>query len=95
MDAELKQRVWRAVPYPPLAELGDEDRSEFQVALLEARDFNSLFGIWQAALLEAESRTKRDPADKPTSARVGSQSLGLKVDPGRAFEGRGMPSPDV
>ena len=51
---ELSRRVEKVVGYPPLSELGDLQRREFDEALLEATSFEDLSGKWQAAILEAE-----------------------------------------
>ena len=53
-SAELSRRVGRIVGYPPLREMGADQRREFQEALLEADSFEDLPGKWQAAILEAE-----------------------------------------
>jgi hypothetical protein len=53
-SAELSRRVEKVVGYPPLSELSDLQRREFQEALLEADAFEDLPGKWQAAILEAE-----------------------------------------
>jgi hypothetical protein len=53
-SAELSRRVWKVVAYPPLSEMGDQQRREFQEALLEADRFEDLPGRWQAAILKAE-----------------------------------------
>ena len=50
-SAELSRRV---VGYPPLSEMGADQRREFHEALLEAGTFEDLPGKWQAAILEAE-----------------------------------------
>jgi hypothetical protein len=52
--SELSRRAGTAVGYPPLCELGDEQRREFHEALLEADTFDDLPGEWQAAILKAE-----------------------------------------
>jgi len=55
----LSRRVGKVVGYPPLSEMGDRQRREFQEALLDADDFEELPGKWQAAILKAEqSRPK-------------------------------------
>ena len=54
MSAELSRRVEKVVGYPPLSELSDLQRREFQEALLDADAFEDLPGKWQAAILEAE-----------------------------------------
>ena len=53
-SAELSRRVERVVGYPPLCEMGDLQRREFQEALLEADSFEDLPGKWQAAIVTAE-----------------------------------------
>ena len=53
-SAELSRRVEKVVSYPPLVELGELHRREFQEALLEAATFEDLPGKWQAAILQAE-----------------------------------------
>jgi hypothetical protein len=53
-SAELSRRVEKVVGYPPLPEMGDDQRREFHEALLDADTFEDLPGKWQAAVLEAE-----------------------------------------
>jgi hypothetical protein len=53
-SAELSRRVEKVVGYPPLCEMGDLQRREFQEALLDADSFEDLPGKWQAAILTAE-----------------------------------------
>jgi hypothetical protein len=53
-SAELSRRVEKVVGYPPLSEMGDLQRREFQEALLDADSFEDLPGKWQAAVLTAE-----------------------------------------
>ena len=53
-SAELSRRVEKAVGYPPLSELDDLQRREFDEAVLEVVGFDDLPGRWQAAILEAE-----------------------------------------
>jgi hypothetical protein len=53
-NTELSRRVEKVVGYPPLSELGEVQRREFQEALLEANRFEDLPGKWQEAILEAE-----------------------------------------
>ena len=53
-SADLRRRVEKVVGYPPLSELGELQRREFQEALLDAATFEDLPGKWQAAILEAE-----------------------------------------
>jgi hypothetical protein len=42
----LSRRVGKVVSYPPLVELGNLQRREFHVALLEAGSFEDLPGKW-------------------------------------------------
>jgi hypothetical protein len=53
-SAGLSRRVEKVVGYPPLSELDDLQRREFQEALLDAGSFEDLPGKWQAAIMEAE-----------------------------------------
>ena len=53
-SAELSRRVEKVVGYPPLSEMGADQRREFHEALLEAATFEDLPGRWHAAILEAE-----------------------------------------
>jgi hypothetical protein len=53
-SAELSRRVGKVVGYPPLSEMGESRRREFQEQLLVANDFEDLPGKWQAAILKAE-----------------------------------------
>jgi hypothetical protein len=53
-SAELSRRVGRVVGYPPLSEMSEPERREFQEALLDADSFEDLPGKWQAAVLKAE-----------------------------------------
>jgi hypothetical protein len=46
-SAELSRRVEKVVGYPPLSELSDVQRREFQEALLEADTLEDLPGKWQ------------------------------------------------
>ena len=48
-SAALSRRVEKVVAYPPLSEMGKEQRREFHEALLEAATFEDLPGKWQAA----------------------------------------------
>jgi hypothetical protein len=43
------------VRYPPLSEMSEDQRREFQDALLEADALEELPGKWQAAILMAEA----------------------------------------
>jgi hypothetical protein len=47
-------RVEKAVAYPPLREMGADQRREFQEALLVADSFEDPPGKWQAAVFTAE-----------------------------------------
>jgi hypothetical protein len=57
-DAERRVRMskvlWKVVGYPPLSEMGDRQRREFQEALLDVDSFEDLPRTWQAAILNAE-----------------------------------------
>jgi hypothetical protein len=53
-SAELSRRVERIVGYPPLSEMSERQRREFQGALLDADSFEDLPSKWQAAILKAE-----------------------------------------
>ena len=53
-SAELSRRVGKVVGYPPLCNMGDLQRREFQEALLDAHSFEDLPGKWQAAIVNAE-----------------------------------------
>jgi hypothetical protein len=57
--ADLSRRVRKVVGYPPVSEMGDQQRREFHEELVEADDFEDLPGKWPAATLKAEqSRAK-------------------------------------
>jgi hypothetical protein len=43
-NAELSRRVEKVVGYPPLIEMGEDQRREFHEALLEANAFEDLPG---------------------------------------------------
>jgi hypothetical protein len=53
-SAELSRRVEKVVRYPPLSEMSEDQRREFEDALLEADALEDLPGRWQAAILTAE-----------------------------------------
>jgi hypothetical protein len=53
-SAELSRRVGKLVAYPPLCNMADLQRREFQEALLDAHSFEDLPGKWQAAIVSAE-----------------------------------------
>jgi hypothetical protein len=53
-SAALSRRVGKVVGYPPLCEMSDLQRREFQEARLDADTFEDLLGKWQAAILKAE-----------------------------------------
>jgi hypothetical protein len=57
-SAAVSRRVKKAVGYPPLSEIGESQRREFQEALLGADDFEDLPGKWQAAILKAEQNLR-------------------------------------
>jgi hypothetical protein len=55
----LSRRVDKVVAYPPLCDMGRQQRHEFQEALLEAGSFEDLPRKRQAAIVAAEqSRPK-------------------------------------
>jgi hypothetical protein len=53
-STSLNRRIEKVVGSPPLAEMGERQRREFDEALLEANGFEDLPGKWQAAILRAE-----------------------------------------
>jgi hypothetical protein len=53
-SAELSRGVEKVVGYPPLSEMGADQRREFHKALFKADSFEDLPGKWQAAILRAE-----------------------------------------
>ena len=53
-SAELSHRVEEVVGYPPLCEMGVDQRREFHEALLDADSFEDLPGKWQGAVVTAE-----------------------------------------
>ena len=50
----LSRRVERVGGYPPLCDMGVDQRRDFHDALLEADTFEDLPGKWQAAIVTAE-----------------------------------------
>jgi hypothetical protein len=64
--AALSRRLARVVAYPPLCEMSDLQRREFQEALLDADAFEDLPGKWQGAILKAEE-------NRPNLRIVGSE----------------------
>ena len=58
-SAELSRRAEKMVAFPPLSEMGDQQRREFHEALLNARTFEDLPGKWLAAILRAEEARPR------------------------------------
>jgi hypothetical protein len=53
-SARLSRRAGKVVGYPPLCDMGDLQRREFQEAMLDAYSFEDLPGKWQAAIVSAE-----------------------------------------
>jgi hypothetical protein len=53
-SAELSRRAEKVVGYPPVSEMREPQRREFQEVLLDADAFEDLPGKWQAAILKAE-----------------------------------------
>jgi hypothetical protein len=43
-SAELSRRVGKAVAYPPLSDMGEQQRREFHEALLDPNSFEDLPG---------------------------------------------------
>ena len=68
--AELSRRVESAVGYPPLSEMGGQQRREFHEALLDADSFEDLPGKWQAAILEAEQNGQTFASSEATESRM-------------------------
>jgi hypothetical protein len=58
-SAELSRRVEKVVGYPPLCEMGTDQRREFHEALFEAASFEDLPGKWQAAIVKAVQNRPR------------------------------------
>jgi hypothetical protein len=58
-SAELSRRVGKIVGYPPLSEMSERQRREFQEALLDASAFEDLPGKWQAGILQAEQNAPK------------------------------------
>jgi hypothetical protein len=63
-SAALSRSVRKVVGYPPLCEMSDLQRREFE-SLLDADAFDDLPGKWQAAILKSE-------ANRPNLRIVGS-----------------------
>jgi len=82
-SAELSRGVERVIGYPPLSEMGDQQRREFHEALLDADRFEDLPGKWQAAILEAEQNRPnlRAVASSTRSALAGGWLLQLTARP--------------
>jgi hypothetical protein len=53
-SGELSRRVGKAVAYPPLCEMGADQRREFHDALLDSDGFEDLPGDVAGAILKAE-----------------------------------------
>jgi hypothetical protein len=53
-SAELSRRVEKVDGYPPLSEMGAEQRREFHEVLLDVATFEDLPGKWRAAIVAAE-----------------------------------------
>jgi hypothetical protein len=69
-SADLRRRVETVVGYPPLSELGELQRREFDEALLEAATFEDLPGKWQAAILMAGQNRPKLRVVKATQSRA-------------------------
>ena len=57
-STELSRRVEKLAGYPPLSEMSDDQRRDFQESLFDAED---LPGKWQAAILAAERNRPKLP----------------------------------
>jgi hypothetical protein len=77
-SAELSRRVEKVVGYPPLSEMGEKQRREFQEALLDADTFEDLPGKWQAAILRW-SKTCRSAYSAPDD--YGNAGVGISQHP--------------
>ena len=55
----LSRRVGKVVGYPPLCDMGEQQRREFHEALLHADSLEDLPGKWQAAILKGEDNRPR------------------------------------
>jgi hypothetical protein len=54
VSAALSRRVRKVLAYPPLRDMSDLERREFQEALLDADSFENLPGKWQSAVQKTE-----------------------------------------
>jgi len=70
----LSRRVEKVVGDPPLSELSDLERREFQDALLEAASFEDLPGRWKAAIVEAEQNRPKLRVVKAAKGRADYES---------------------
>jgi hypothetical protein len=73
-SAELGRRVGEVVAYPPLCDMGADQRREFHEALLDADGFEDLPGKWQAAILKAEQNRPQE------NVKVDGNSSGRSID---------------
>jgi hypothetical protein len=73
----LIRRVEKVVGYPPLCDMGVDQRRDFHEALLEADTFEDPPGKWQAAIVTA-SRTGRSCA--PYDRGLKPLSLFVQLD---------------
>jgi ketosteroid isomerase-like protein len=73
-SAELSRRVETALGFPPLSEIGADQRRELEEALLASDTFEDLPGKWQAAVLAAEQ------ADRPNVERLRAALDALRAD---------------
>ena len=74
-SGELSRRVGNDVGYPPLRDMGADQRREFYEALLDADAFEDLPGRWQVAIAQAEQNRPElrvvGAISSPNSAAVG------------------------
>jgi hypothetical protein len=56
--ASAERRVQKLVGYPPLSEVGDLQRPEFNESLLDANAVEDVPGRWQPATIRGGSRIR-------------------------------------
>ncbi len=74
---ELSRRVEKVVAYPPLCEMSEPQRREFQKVLLDANAFEDLPGKWQAAIVKAEEN--RPSCGSFVNEAATALSTGLRI----------------
>jgi hypothetical protein len=88
-SAELSRRVEKVVGYPPLCDMGADQRREFNEALLEADELEDLPGKWQAAIVKAE---QNQPKLRVVDQRLSRQLTLEPREPGGLLSGRSRTS---